>query len=281
MPVDKAPTGQSYDFYALRNSPERQNLRDSVFREVYDDYFGQSSWLSTADYDRCVDWLDLAPTPHARILDVACGGGAPTLRLARRTGCSAVGVDNNAQAVANAGALVQHHGLSEKVRFEHVDASQPLPFPNGTFDAVVCFDALVHFPNRPRIFAEWARMLAPGGRLLFTDQVMTGPISNEEIEARTIVGYFLLAGPGYDERLLDEAGFKLLRCEDLTVRLCEIAQRHCAVRAAHADELRAAEGDDEFERQNRYRVVTERLAREHRLSHFVFLASLSHSDRLI
>lgn len=270
MAADKVRAPQ-YDFYALRYSPERQNLRDSIFRLVYEDYFGQSSWMSTADYDRAIDWLGLMP--HARVLDIACGGGAPALRLARRIGCSVMGVDNNAQAVANAKALAQDHGLSDKVRFECVDASQSLPLPNGTFDAVVCFDALPHFPNRPRIFAEWARMLAPAGRLLFTDQVMTGPISNEEIAARTIVGYFLLAGPGYDERLLDEAGFKLLRCEDLTVRLHEIAQRHCAARAARADDLRAAEGDEEFERQNRYRAVTERLAREHRLSHFMFLAN--------
>jgi hypothetical protein len=44
--VDKAPTGErSYDFYALRYSPERQNLRDLIFREVYEDYFGQGQVL--------------------------------------------------------------------------------------------------------------------------------------------------------------------------------------------------------------------------------------------
>jgi len=268
---NKVQAGQSYDFYAMRYSPERQNLRDAIFREVYDDYFGQSSWMSTADYDRSIEWLDV--TPHDHVLDIACGGGGPALRLARLTGCSVVGIDSSAQALANAAALAQKQGLSDRVRFECHDASQSLPFPDSTFDAVVCFDALVHFPNRPRVFAEWARVLAPGGRLLFTDQVMTGPISNEEIAARTIVGYFLLAGPGYDERLLREAGFDLLRCEDMTVRLHQIAQRHCTAREAHADMLRAAEGDEEFEKQNRYRAVTELLAREHRLSHFVFLAS--------
>lgn len=268
---DRMQSEMSYDFYAMRYAPERQKLRDAIFREVYDDYIGQSSWMSTADYDRSIGWLDL--TPRAHVLDIACGGGGPTLRLARLTGCSVVGIDRSEQALANAAALAQEEGLNDRVRFECHDASRSLPFPDGAFDAVVCFDALAHLPNRPRIFAEWARVLAPSGRLLFTDQVMTGPISNEEIAARTIVGYFLLAGPGYDERLLREAGFELLRCEDMTVRLHQIAERHCAARKAHADTLRAAEGDEEFERQNRYRAVTELLAREHRLSHIVFLAS--------
>jgi SAM-dependent methyltransferase len=33
-----------------------------------------------------------------------------------------------------------------------------LPYPDSTFDAVVCFDA-----NRPRVIAEWGRILAPAG----------------------------------------------------------------------------------------------------------------------
>jgi hypothetical protein len=72
--------------------------------------------------------------------------------------------------------------------------------------------------------------------------------------------------------LLGEAGLKLLRCEDMTANLAEIARRHCAARAAHADALRASEGDTVFEAQNRLGAVAEQLARERRLSHFAFLA---------
>jgi hypothetical protein len=42
---------QPDDFYAARYAPERQSLQDVLFREVYDDYCGQSSWTSTANYD--------------------------------------------------------------------------------------------------------------------------------------------------------------------------------------------------------------------------------------
>ena len=56
-------------------------LQDQVFAEVFEDYFGQGGWIATSDYDRYFGWLELPP--KARVLDVACGWGAPALRLAR------------------------------------------------------------------------------------------------------------------------------------------------------------------------------------------------------
>jgi ubiquinone/menaquinone biosynthesis C-methylase UbiE len=157
----------------------------------------QISWVTTASYDRFNRWLDV--TPDARALDTACGAGAPALRLARSAGCAVVGIDNNADAIARASARAHEQGLSEQARFEFHDASQPLPFPDSAFDAVICIDALAHLPDRPRIFAEWAHVLKPGGRLLFTDQVITGPLSNAEIAMRTSSTYCLLAPAGYNQ----------------------------------------------------------------------------------
>jgi cyclopropane fatty-acyl-phospholipid synthase-like methyltransferase len=261
---------QSHAFYESRYAPASQQLQDVMFRAVYDDYFGQSSWITTADYDRFIDWLDVAPDAH--VLDVACGRGGFAIRLARLAGCSVVGIDNNALALAQGAMTAREQGLSDRVRFEHCDGSQPLPFSSGMFDALVCVDALALLPVRTRIFAEWARVLKPGGRLLFTNPVTTGAISNEEIAARTSQGHFLLVPPGYDERIIGEAGFALLRREDITAQLAEIARRHCAARAAHAEELRETEGEEEFAMQNRYRAVAALLASERRLSHIVYLA---------
>jgi hypothetical protein len=83
---------------------------------------------------------------------------------------------------------------------------------------------------------------------------------------------FLLVPPGYDERLLEEAGMSLVGREDTTASLAELARRHCVARAAHANALLELEGDKLFEEQNRYRAVAERLASERRLSQFAFLA---------
>ena len=258
------------EFYGVRYSPERQRLKDQVFAEVYDDYFGQSSWVSTADYDRFIGWLEV--TTSSRVLDIACGAGQPALRLVSRTGCSVVGIDSSKEAIARAIALAKQRGLSSKALFECADAGKQLAFDDCSLDAVVCIDALSHLADHPSVFAEWARILKPQGRVVFTDQVLTGSISNHEVAARSPHGHFLLVLDGYDAKELEKAGFEIVRHVDITSTFAAIAARHCAARTRHADALRSVEGDEDFEVQNRYRTTAETLAKEKRLSHFAFLA---------
>lgn len=258
------------DFYSARYSIERQKLRDVLFAEVYDNYFGQSSWVSTADYDRFAAWLELSS--ESRLLDVACGSGQPSLRIAGSTGCMVTGVDSSAQAIETAIGLAHKKALASRSRFECVDAARPLRFEDASFDALMCIDALAHFSDRRVAFSEWSRVLKPRGRLVFTSQVLTGQISNAELAARTPFGYYAIGPDGYDERLMDETGFRLVERVDLTPTFVQIAERHCAARAANEQALRSAEGEKEFESQNRYRAIGAQLARERRLSHFAYRA---------
>ena len=52
---------------------------------------------------------------------------------------------------------------------------------------------------------------------------VTGILSNEEVVARSSVGYFLFTPVGEDERLLEEAGLRLLRSEDLSSAVVDVA----------------------------------------------------------
>jgi SAM-dependent methyltransferase len=58
-------------------------------------------------------------------------------------------------------------GLGEQVEFQPADATV-LPFPEGAFDAVVCQFGLMFFPDRPVSCCEARRVLAPGGRYVFS-----------------------------------------------------------------------------------------------------------------
>ena len=263
-------SSQTEGFYDKRYSDEWRQLQDRVFGEVYDDYFGQSSLTSTADYDRIFGWLSVGS--GAQVLDVACGGGAPALRLAGKTGCSVTGIDINANAVALAQGSARQR-LSSNIKFVLHDANARLPFTDGSFDALVCVDALAHIGNHEITLGDWRRVLRPGGRMVFTDSVMTGPISNEEIANRSASGPIVVVPPGYEERCLLAAGLTLERREDLTPTLERIARKHVEARARHADELLKLEGQATFETLNRYRANIELLARERRLSHIAFFAT--------
>jgi hypothetical protein len=109
--------------------------------------------------------------------------------------------------------------------------------------------------------------------VLFTDPtVVTGTLSNQEISARSSYGYHVLTVPlGEDERLLGMTGLRLVKSEDLTENMAILAKRRFAAREARGDALREIEGNGDYQAQQEFLRVVELLARERRLSRFVYL----------
>jgi len=246
-------------------------LYAQIRREAFGEDIGQSSWLTSDEQDRFLNSLNLSP--GKTLLDVACGSGGPVLRIADRTGCSVVGVDVHEQAVATGNDLAAQRNLTQRAKFQVADATTSLPFPDASFDAITCIDAINHLPNRPAILADWARLLKPGGRLLFTDPItVTGPLTNAEIAVRSSIGFFLFVPRGYDERVIEQSGLRLLVNEDVTANMAEVAERRRAARASRAADLREIEGDQTYEGQQEFFAVASRIAKEGRLSRFLFVA---------
>jgi SAM-dependent methyltransferase len=174
----------------------------------------------------------------------------PALRIAAKTGCSVVGIDVHEQAVTTASSLAAQRGLAERTEFRSVDATGPLPFSDASFDAITCIDAINHFSDRPRVIAEWARLLKPSGRLLFTDPItVTGALTNAEIATRSSAGFYLFVPPGYDQRVIAQCGLQLLVCEDTTANMAKVAEARRSARASRSAALREIEGDQAYDGQ--------------------------------
>jgi SAM-dependent methyltransferase len=259
------------DHYGAHYGAFTAGVYEGVRRSAFGEDIGQNSWLTVDELDRFLSRLDLRPT--TRLLDVGCGSGGPTLQVARRTGGQVVGVELSEQAVAEATRRACEASLSTRARFLQADASKPLAFEDGTFDGLICIDAINHIPDRASVLADWARVLRPGGRLLFTDPVViTGILDSEELAIRTSIGYFLFVPPGENERLLAAAGLTVVNVEDTTNHLAEIARRRHDARAERADGLREIEGDAAFDGRQRFFDLVALLARGGRLSRFVYTA---------
>lgn len=123
--------------------------------------------------ERVGQLLELRPGHH--VLDVASGPGSSAVFLAERFGVEVVGVDFGSEAVARATQRAEAAGLGSRVRFERGDA-QRLPFPNASFDAVVCECAFCTFPDKPRAAGEFRRVLRPHGRVGLADLTLDQPL---------------------------------------------------------------------------------------------------------
>ncbi|HTU65534.1 MAG TPA: methyltransferase domain-containing protein [Steroidobacteraceae bacterium] len=106
----------------------------------------------------------VAALQPAHVLELAAGTGAVTRRLAQALPVTTeiVATDLN-QPMIDRAAVVRP---SRPVTWRQADA-QRLPFPDATFDCVVCQFGVMFFPDKPAAFAEARRVLKPGGRLLF------------------------------------------------------------------------------------------------------------------
>jgi SAM-dependent methyltransferase len=264
-------------------SPDPVNLYDNVYadfagtaesavrHEAYGEDLGQSSWLTAREWLEFADRLGIGP--DADVLEVGSGSGGPAVYLAAARECRVTGVDINEHGVRNARALAEVRGLSRRVRFEVVDAGQPLPFPDASFDAVVSNDAMCHIANRAAVLRDWHRLLRPGGRALFTDaMVLTGIVSHEELATRSSIGFYLFVPPGVNEALLREAGFVVVEVQDVTANAAEIAARWHDARVRHREPLLAREGEANFDGLQRFLRCVRTLSIERRLSRHAYLA---------
>ena len=267
----KSKAAEASIYYDANYGSFDTELYSEIRREAFGEDIGQNSWLTADEQDRFLSWLDLSPGKV--LLDVACGAGGPALRIAAKTGCSVVGIDVHEQAVSTACSLAIQRGLSGRAEFWVVDAAQQLPFSEASFDAITCIDAVNHFSDRPRVIAEWARLLNVGGRLLFTDPItLTGPLTNAEVAVRSSAGFYLFVPHGYDERVISQCGLQLLVREDLTANMAKVAEARRAARASRTAALREIEGDQAYDGQQDFLAVAARVAREGRLSRFVYVS---------
>jgi SAM-dependent methyltransferase len=253
--------------YANFDSRAEAAVRHRAFGED----IGQSSWMTAAE------WLLFADQAHVRehghVLEVGCGSGGPAVYLATARGCLVTGIDLNEHGVRNGEHLAAVKGVADRVTFQVVDASKPLPFPPAAFDAVLSNDAMCHIANRLEVLAEWHRVLRPHGRMLFTDaMIVTGLLSQEELAVRSSIGWYFFLPPGENERLIRRAGFTLLSSEDVTASAELIAQRWHGAREEYREELIAREGEANFAGLQRFLACVHRLSAERRLSRYCYLA---------
>ncbi len=124
-----------------------------------------SAEMGKAVTDALVEYAD--PQPGERVLDVACGTGAPSLKVARRVGPtgSVVATDVSEEPLKIAAERANERALAN-IRFERADV-HALPYAGAEFDLVTCRFGAMFFVDLPKALREIRRVLKPGGRIAF------------------------------------------------------------------------------------------------------------------
>lgn len=126
-----------------------------------------------AKLETIIRGLNIAP--GSTVLDVGCGTGILIPYL-----LAAVGPAGRIVALDIAEAMLeraQSKGFPANVEFICADVVS-IPYPDATFDEVICNSAFPHFPHKLKALKEMARVLKPGGRVIICHTAARETINN-------------------------------------------------------------------------------------------------------
>jgi sarcosine/dimethylglycine N-methyltransferase len=197
--------------------------------------------------------------PASRVLEIGSGIGGPARYLAHTTGCHVTALELQPKVHALATELTQRCGLAGRVLHLCGDALV-WPMEDAGFDAVVSWLAVLHIPERRRLYARLARALRPGGGCYVEDLCARAPFATTDLrDLRDVV--FGVSVTGIEEHVddLQAAGFVDVIAADETADWAPYTRaRLAAWQANHASYARA-HGEGAYAAQELFYAVIARL----------------------
>ena len=107
-------------------------------------------------------------TSESEVLDAGSGIGGTARYVADHCGCTVNAVDLTDEYCQTSRWLNRLVGLDDRISVRQADVTE-LPFADGTFDVAISQHVQMNVADKPRLYSEARRVLAPGGRLALWD----------------------------------------------------------------------------------------------------------------
>lgn len=133
-------------------------------------------WNMNSRHSKVTDWglAHVSVNERDTILDIGCGGGRTTNKLAAMaTQGNVCGVDFSEASVAVSQKTNTRWIEAGRVEIRQASVSQ-LPFPDGMFDLVTAVETHFWWPNLPGDMREVFRVVKPGGKFLVIAEIYKG-----------------------------------------------------------------------------------------------------------
>ncbi|WP_374457906.1 class I SAM-dependent methyltransferase [Nocardioides sp.] len=202
--------------------------------------------------------LDLRP--DSRVVDVGCGEGAHAFRLATHFGLRVLGIDpvQRHLDLAREARRDLAPDIASRVSFERGSATQ-VPVADASLDLVWCRDVMLHVAHPEDAYAEFARVLRPGGHVVGYQVVATDLLPTEEADRLFAVMGVVpsSADPVVLDRAIADSGLQVVDTIDLASEWGEWSEEqegrasrallHLARLLRRPDRYRAEFGDEAYD----------------------------------
>ena len=180
-----------------------------------------------------------------RILDVACGTGDSTISIAKAVadGSEVIGVDISVGMMALVEGKAEKAGVGDRIKLQIADG-ESLPYEERAFDRVTCAFGIRNFEHKEKGLAEFLRVLKSGGKAVILElsvpqnQVVRwaydlyfsrllprigGAVSGDRAAYRYLpASVHGFPAPKDFCRMMEDAGFRAVRCRTFTFGLCRM-----------------------------------------------------------
>ena len=194
------------------NSPDADTFYATVWGGedihigVYESPAEPIAGASRRTVERMASKLEL--TRDSVVLDLGSGYGGSARYLAGTYDCRVVALNLSEVENQRHKELNAARALSDRI--EVVDGSfEDIPYPDGQVDVVWSQDAFLHSGNRVQVLEEIARVLRPGGHLIFTDPMATADDGSADVLQPILDRIHLddMGSPAFYMRELNRLGF--------------------------------------------------------------------------
>ncbi len=192
-----------------------EDLHLGIYESEQDSVFD----ASRRTIDRMASYSKQLGKDGVKVLDLGGGFGGTARYLAKKFGCHVTNLNLSEAENDRGRRMNKEQGLDHLI--EMVDGTfEDVPSEDNTFDIVWSQDAILHSGEREKVIAEAARVLKPGGELIFTDPMQSdlcpedvlGPIYER-------INLSSLGSPGFYREVAKKYGFEERNFEEMTHNL--------------------------------------------------------------